>query len=73
MTRSEHADTTIDMFGGEGRERSFAPGALLLAGFAGSVEAPLLAGLHDVVAAAPFRQLGTPGGQRINLTFRKAT
>jgi hypothetical protein len=31
MTRSEHDGTTINMFGGEGRERSFAPGALLLA------------------------------------------
>jgi alkylated DNA repair protein (DNA oxidative demethylase) len=39
-----------------------ADGAVLLRGHALAWEAPLLAALHDIVAAAPFRHMVTPGG-----------
>lgn len=39
-----------------------AEGAVLLRGHALRLEAPLLAALRDVITAAPFRHLVTPGG-----------
>jgi alkylated DNA repair protein (DNA oxidative demethylase) len=43
------------------RER-LADGAVLLRGHALTLEAPVLATLQDVLAAAPFRHMVTPGG-----------
>jgi alkylated DNA repair protein (DNA oxidative demethylase) len=60
---------TIDLFGGDGRERTIAPGAALLAGFALADEAALLAALRGVVAAAPFRHMVTPGGHRMSVAM----
>ena len=46
-----------------------ADGALLLRGFVGSAEAELLAALDDIVAAAPFRHMVTPGGYRMSVSM----
>lgn len=48
-------------------EEQLAPGALLLRGFALDGEAPLLAALRAVLAAAPLRRLSTPGGRRLSV------
>lgn len=48
---------------------TFAEGAVLLRGFALSVEADVLAGLADVIRAAPFRHMVTPGGFRMSVAM----
>ena len=50
-------------------ERLLAPEAMLLCGFARSVEAEVLAVLDQVVAAAPFRHMMTPGGWRMSVAM----
>ncbi|HEU4698302.1 MAG TPA: DNA oxidative demethylase AlkB [Gemmatimonadales bacterium] len=70
---------TLDLFGeaGEGTEdarapgepRAFAPGAVLLPGHVLPTEAPLFAALREVVAAAPFRHMTTPGGHRMSVAM----
>ncbi len=40
---------------------AMADGAVLLRGFAGSLESELIAGLREIVAQAPFRRMVTPG------------
>ena len=44
-------------------------GAVLLRGFALPNESSLLAALHDVVAAAPFRHMVTPGGHVMSVAM----
>jgi alkylated DNA repair protein (DNA oxidative demethylase) len=46
----------------EARREEFAPGAVLLRGWALPFEAALLAALEQVTAEAPFRRMVTPGG-----------
>jgi alkylated DNA repair protein (DNA oxidative demethylase) len=46
-----------------------AVGAVLLRGFAVADELPMLAALREVLAAAPFRHLVTPGGQRMSVAM----
>lgn len=46
---------------------TLAPGALLLRGFALEMEAELLAAVAEVVAAAPWRHMLTPGSQRMSV------
>jgi alkylated DNA repair protein (DNA oxidative demethylase) len=46
-----------------------APGAALLGGFATRAESELLGVLDAIVAAAPFRQMLTPGGQRMSVAM----
>jgi DNA oxidative demethylase len=46
-----------------------ARGAVLLPGFACPFEAPLMAALQSVVAAAPFRHMLTPGGRRMSVAM----
>jgi len=60
----------MDLFGADTMKPAFAPGAMLLAGFACTVEAPLLAALQAVVTAAPFRHMVTPDGHRSSTTGR---
>lgn len=60
---------TLDLFGADPRDEAFAPGAMLLGGFALPIEAPLLDALHDVMAAAPFRHMVTPGGHRMSVAM----
>ena len=54
------------------RQKPFAelvPGAFLLHGFALPCEAALLAALREVAAAAPFRNMVTPGGYRMSVAM----
>jgi alkylated DNA repair protein (DNA oxidative demethylase) len=60
---------TPDLFEEPGRDLPLADGAVLLRGFAKSVEAPLLAALDHVVAFAPFRHMITPGGYRMSVSM----
>jgi alkylated DNA repair protein (DNA oxidative demethylase) len=46
-----------------------AEGAVLLRGFVGAGEAELIAALRDVVAAAPFRRMFTPGGHQMSVAM----
>ncbi|HEX6536461.1 MAG TPA: DNA oxidative demethylase AlkB [Gemmatimonadaceae bacterium] len=72
MRRSRDA-MTGDLFDdaplGGGSTYDLAPGARVLGGFASGVEAPLLAGLRGVLAAAPFRHMVTPGGHRMSVAM----
>jgi DNA oxidative demethylase len=45
------------------------PGALLLRGFARDEAATLVSAVQDVAAAAPFRQMMTPGGYRMSVAM----
>jgi alkylated DNA repair protein (DNA oxidative demethylase) len=47
-------------------QETIADGAVLLRGFAGPIEADLIADLRAVVAQAPFRQMFTPGGHQMS-------
>jgi len=58
-----------DLFEEARRDLPLADGAVLLGGFAEPVEAPLLAALGQVVAAAPFRRMITPGGHRMSVAM----
>jgi alkylated DNA repair protein (DNA oxidative demethylase) len=66
---------TPDLFEGLQEEsalpstQSLAPGAVLLRGFARPLEAPLLAGVEQVLAKAPLRHLVTPGGFRMSVAM----
>jgi DNA oxidative demethylase len=46
-----------------------AEGAVLLRGFIGDAESSLIAALRDIVAAAPFRHMETPGGHRMSVAM----
>ena len=48
---------------------SMAEGAVLLRGFAGPLEADLLADLRDIVEQAPFRHMVTPGGHQMSVAM----
>jgi DNA oxidative demethylase len=64
---------TGDLFEGlaeiELRYEQLGPGALLLRKFAVSEETEILAALRDVVTAAPFRHMITPGGYRMSVAM----
>jgi alkylated DNA repair protein (DNA oxidative demethylase) len=49
------------------RHELLAPGAWLLHGFALAVECALVAAVHAIAAAAPFRHLETSGGYRMSV------
>ena len=59
---------TLDLFE-TSRDRALVPGAVLLGGFALTVETALLAALEQVVAAAPFRRMVTPGGHIMSVAM----
>jgi len=46
-----------------------AEGAVLLRGFVGDAEAELVVALRDIVAAAPFRHMVTPGGHQMSVAM----
>jgi DNA oxidative demethylase len=50
-------------------QQSMAEGAVLLRGFAGPIEADLLADLSNIVAQAPFRHMVTPGGHQMSVAM----
>jgi alkylated DNA repair protein (DNA oxidative demethylase) len=60
---------TADLFEAPGHDLALTDGAVLLRGFARSVEAPLLAALDVVVGVAPFRHMVTPGGYRMSVAM----
>jgi alkylated DNA repair protein (DNA oxidative demethylase) len=57
----------MDLFAEE--TQVLAPGAVVLRGFAIPSERAVLDGLRDVVAAAPFRHMVTPGGFRMSIAM----
>lgn len=58
-----------DLFDREPEDVPLAPGAVLLVGFARSIERPLVDALEHVVALAPFRHMLTPGGRRMSVAM----
>jgi DNA oxidative demethylase len=50
-------------------QESMAEDAVLLRGFARSVEADLIAALRDIVEQAPFRHMLTPGGHQMSVAM----
>jgi DNA oxidative demethylase len=58
-----------DLFADEVRDVAFAPGAMLLSGFARPLEGPLLEALERVSELAPFRHMSTPGGHRMSVAM----
>lgn len=63
---------TLDLFDKEaqqGWQELLCPGAVLLRHFALAEEPAILAALDDVVAAAPFRHMMTPGGLRMSVAM----
>ena len=48
---------------------AIAQGAVLLRGFARSVEAELIAALWEIIARAPFRRMFTPGGHQMSVAM----
>jgi len=64
---------TADLFAGlpdlGPPEQTIAAGAVLLRGFAATIEADLLADLRGLVAEAPFRHMVTPGGHRMSVAM----
>ncbi|KAA9000765.1 DNA oxidative demethylase AlkB [Affinibrenneria salicis] len=50
-------------------QEPLAPGALILRGFAGDGVQSLLLDIRDVVSAAPFRHLVTPGGRSMSVAM----
>lgn len=55
--------------GGSGRRLRLGPGAVLLGGLVAHRGAALLAELRDMVRAAPFRHMETPGGRRMSVAM----
>jgi alkylated DNA repair protein (DNA oxidative demethylase) len=53
----------------EGRQENLAPGATVLRNFVRRHETAILAALDEVVAAAPFRHMITPGGFRMSVAM----
>ena len=55
-----------DLFVGSGADRAARMGLTRLAGFALPRERELLTAIEEIAAAAPFRHMLTPGGQRMS-------
>jgi alkylated DNA repair protein (DNA oxidative demethylase) len=69
MTPRDRAAASADLFAEERRAMPLADGAVLLGGYAGAVEKPLLKALRRIVAAAPYRHMVTPGGYRMSVAM----
>jgi alkylated DNA repair protein (DNA oxidative demethylase) len=63
----------VDLFDGASElqpaRQSLADGAVLLRGWAIGRQSELVAALHAVVAAAPFRHMTTPGGHQMSVAM----
>ena len=57
------------LFDGESEDLPLGPGAFLLSGFALRFEEPLLPALRQMVEAAPFRHMVTPGGREMSVAM----
>lgn len=53
----------------EPRDVQLAPGAMLLSGFARTIETALIEAVTAIIARAPFRHLITPGGHRMSVAM----
>jgi alkylated DNA repair protein (DNA oxidative demethylase) len=62
-------DLFDDQANTEARREPLGPGALLLRGFCLSIEDEVLAALRQVVDAAPFRNMVTPGGYTMSVAM----
>jgi DNA oxidative demethylase len=64
---------TADLFacfaGVRASREKMAEGAVLLRAFIGDSEAGLIAALREIVAAAPFRRMSTPGGHQMSVAM----
>lgn len=58
---------TCDLFDESGAERAATLGLTFLPGLALPLEHSLLTAIHEIAAAAPFRHMLTPGGQRMSV------
>jgi DNA oxidative demethylase len=58
-----------DLFEADRQDIELAPGAVVLMGFAVSVQAQIVDALAVVTSAAPFRHMLTPGGQRMSVAM----
>ena len=58
-----------ELFEAAMREVPLAPGAVVLSGFARSVEAALVCAIERVASLAPFRHMATPGGRRMSVAM----
>ena len=66
---SKQRDTAIAELFARARIEAIVPGAILLRGFAGDEAIALLCAVERIVAAAPFRQMETPGGFRMSVAM----
>jgi DNA oxidative demethylase len=73
MTRSEQASLTGDLFAAQSSAQPsreiMAESAILLRGFALSVEGELIPALREIIAQAPFRRMFTPGGHQMSVAM----
>ncbi len=60
---------TDDLFDQSGADRAGQLGLTYLPGFALPLERELLADIQEIVTAAPFRHMLTPGGQRMSVAM----
>jgi alkylated DNA repair protein (DNA oxidative demethylase) len=64
---------TADLFAGLDNvppsQQTMAEGAMLLRGFAAPMQHELLGALREIVAAAPFRHMTTPGGYQMSVAM----
>ena len=60
---------TLDLFAHEEAKLVLDEGAMVLGGFACSVDCALLDALQDVASDAPFRRMVTPGGWRMSVAM----
>jgi DNA oxidative demethylase len=64
---------TVDLFaclpGARDSREEMAEGAVLLRAFIGDSEARLIEALREIVAAAPFRRMFTPGGHQMSVAM----
>jgi len=58
-----------DLFGEVARDLPLDDGAVVLGGFAASIDRELLAALTDIARSAPFRHLTTPGGWTMSVAM----
>ncbi len=60
---------TLSLFEALPHDQPLGPGAVLFGGYAHSVETALLVALQQVIVAAPFRRMVTPGGHVMSVAM----
>ncbi|HSI17055.1 MAG TPA: DNA oxidative demethylase AlkB [Sphingomonas sp.] len=69
MMRTDASAPTHDLFGEVARDLPLDDGAVVLGGFAASIDRELLDSLADIARSAPFRHLITPGGWTMSVAM----